>query len=40
MQARGVPAAPVDPGLRIEMQTGDPDVRIIWFAAAQTGRDH
>jgi anti-sigma factor RsiW len=38
VQARGVPAAAVDPGLRIEMQTGDPDVRIIWFAAAQTGR--
>jgi len=37
VQARGVP---VDPGLRIEMQTGDPDVRIIWFAAAETGRDH
>jgi anti-sigma factor RsiW len=40
LQARGVPAAPVGPGLRIEMQTGDPDVRIIWFAAAETGRDH
>jgi anti-sigma factor RsiW len=38
VQARGVPAAPVDPGLRIEMQTGDPSVRIIWFAAAETGR--
>jgi hypothetical protein len=29
--------APPDPGLRIEMQTGDPNVRIIWFAS-ETGR--
>jgi hypothetical protein len=32
-----VAGTPADPGLRIEMQTGDPNVRIIWFAA-ETGR--
>jgi anti-sigma factor RsiW len=36
--ATGAPAASSDSGLRIEMQTGDPDVRIIWFAAAETGQ--
>jgi hypothetical protein len=35
--AAGAPAASSDPGLRIEMQTGDPNVRIIWFAS-ETGQ--
>jgi anti-sigma factor RsiW len=36
----GVASAPSpgDPALRIEMQTGDPNVRIIWFASAEPGR--
>ena len=38
VQTSAVVAAPADPGLRIEMQTGDPDVRIIWFAAAESRR--
>jgi anti-sigma factor RsiW len=38
VQAISAAAPASDAGLRIEMQTGDPDVRIIWFAAAETGQ--
>ena len=38
VQSAGAAGAAADPGLRIEMQTGDPNVRIIWFAAAGTGQ--